>query len=122
MPFGWLAAVRGAEDQLKEVLNIPSIVGTWQVRIRPTEPPPFTPPVAMALDDQVARGLIKRPDFIRSQLDIAVREIARDFARNQRLPRLDIVSGSSVQAFGAGYDESTGRLRKAEGYTWAVGL
>jgi outer membrane protein len=98
------------------------IVGTWQVRIRPTEQPLFTPLVAISLEEQVALALKKRPDFVRSQLEVATREIARDFARNQRLPRLDIVSRFSVQAFGEGFDESTGRLRNAEGYAWTIGL
>jgi outer membrane protein len=71
---------------------------------------------------QVDVALKKRPDFVRSQLDIAAREIARNFARNQRLPRLDIVSSASIQAFGAGFDASAGRLRNAEGSAWAVGL
>jgi len=116
------AAVRTAEDQLKEVLNIPGFSGTWQIRLRPSERPPFTPAAAISLEEQVEVALKKRPDFVRSQLNIATREIARNFARNQRLPRLDIVSNTSVQAFGAGFDESAGRLRKAEGYAWAVGL
>ena len=116
------AAVRTAEDQLKVVLNVLGIVGTWQVRIRPTDHPPFTPLLAISLEEQVALALKKRPDFVRSQLEVATREIARDFARNQRLPRLDIVSRFSVQAFGEGFDESTGRLRNAEGYAWTIGL
>jgi outer membrane protein TolC len=116
------AAVRTAEDQLKVVLNVLGMVGTWQVRIRPTDQPSFTPLVAISLEAQVALALKKRPDFVRSQLEVATREIARDFARNQRLPRLDIVSRFSVQAFGEGFDESTGRLRNAEGYAWAIGL
>lgn len=37
-------------------------------------------------------------------------------------PYLQDVSRASVQAFGAGWDESTGGLRKAEGYGWSVGL
>jgi hypothetical protein len=29
--------VQEAEDQLKEVLNIPETLGTWRIRIRPTD-------------------------------------------------------------------------------------
>ena len=116
------AAVRTAEDQLKVVLNVLGIVGTWQVRIRPTDQPPFAPLMAISLEEQVPLALKKRPDFVRSQLEVATREIARDFAHNQRLPRLDIVSRLSVQAFGEGFDESAGRLRNAEGYAWTIGL
>jgi outer membrane protein TolC len=116
------AAVRAAEDQLKVVLNVLGIVGTWQVRIRPTDQPPFAPLAAISLEEQVALALKKRPDFVRSQLEVVTREIARDFARNQRLPRLDIVSRFSVQAFGEGFDESAGKLRNAEGYAWTIGL
>lgn len=116
------AAVGDAEDLLKEVLNMPETLGTWQIRLRPTDSPPFVPITAIPVEEKVALALQKRPDFLRSQLDIASREIARDFARNQRRPRLDIIGRSSVAAFGEGFDESTGRLGDAEGYEWLIGL
>lgn len=115
-------AVRRAENQLKEVLNILGFVGTWQVRLRPTDQPSIAPLTALSLEEQVDLALKKRPDFVRSQLEIAIREIARDFARNQRLPRLDIVGRASVQAFGEGFDESIDRLPKTDGYAWTIGL
>jgi outer membrane protein TolC len=116
------AAVGDAEDRLKEVLNMPETIGTWHIRLRPTESPPFVPITAIPVEEKVTLALQKRPDFVQSQMGIASREIARDFARNQRRPRLDIIGRSSVAAFGEGFDETTGNLGDAEGYEWLIGL
>jgi outer membrane protein TolC len=116
------SAVREAEDRLKEVLNLPETLGTWDLRVRPTETPPFVPIASIPVEEKVDLALKSRPDYMQSQLDIASREIARDFARNQRLPRLDLVGRSSVSAFGDGFDETIPEAAEAEGYQWAIGL
>jgi outer membrane protein len=116
------AAVGDAEDQLKQVLNIPESVGTWQIRLRPTDSPPFVPITSIPIEDKINLALKNRPDFMRSQLDIAAREIARDFARNQRLPRLDVVGRTSVGDYGSSFGESISKLSELDGYDWAIGL
>jgi outer membrane protein TolC len=117
-----VAAVREAEDQLKEVLNIPEVLGTWYLRIRPVDSPPFVPVSPIALEEQIDLALKNRPDFVQSQLDIASREISRDVARNQRLPRLDLEARGSVLALGERNDESLSNLSETEGHEWLVTL
>jgi outer membrane protein TolC len=116
------AAVREAEDGLKEVLNLPETLGTWDLRVRPSETPSFVPIASIPVQEKVDLALKSRPDYMQSQLGIASREIARDFARNQRLPRLDLVGRSSLSAFGDGFDETIPETTEAEGYQWAIGL
>ena len=115
-------AVREAEDQLKEVLNIPEILGTWRLRIRPTDNPPFEPFTPLDFEEQVDLALKNRPDFLQSQLDIASREIDRDVARNQLLPQLNLEGRAAARAFGGGIDDSVSKLIDNEGHEWSFGL
>jgi outer membrane protein TolC len=116
------AAVEEAADQLKETLNIPASMGTWDLRLRPTDSPSFEPIAALSVEDQVTTALTNRPDFIQSQLDIASRELARDFARNQKLPRLDLTGTFDVRGFGGDTIEGLDSLSDSKGYSWLVGL
>jgi outer membrane protein TolC len=116
------SAVRMAEDQLKNVLNLPETLGTWDLRIRPIDTPSFVPITSIPIEEKVDVALKNRPDYVQSQLDIASREIARDFARNQRLPRLDLVGQANVGAFGGTVDESFRDVGDTEGYEWSIGL
>jgi outer membrane protein TolC len=116
------SAVREAEDRLKEVINLPETLGTWLVRIRPTDSPPFMPLAPLSLDEQVDAALKNRPDVIQAQLDIASRQLDRDVARNQLLPQLDLQATVGVRSFSAKAEDSLSHLTEAEGYEWAVGL
>ena len=116
------SAVRAAEDRFKDVLNLPETLGTWDLRIRPIDTPSFVPITSIPVEEKVDLALKNRPDYMQSRLDIASREIARDFARNQRLPRLDFVGQASVGAFGGGVDESLRDIPDTEGYAWSIGL
>jgi outer membrane protein TolC len=116
------AAVRDAEDTLQEVLNIPEMLGTWELRVRPIDKPSFTPVSTLTVEEQVVQALKSRPDILSSRLDIASRQIARDVARNQRLPRLDFEAQGALRAFGSGVDDSLSNLSEEEGYLWSLGL
>jgi outer membrane protein len=117
-----VAAVREAEDLLKEVLNIPETLGTWFIRIRPIDSPPFVPVSPISLEEQIDLALKNRPDFVQSQLDIASREISREVARNQRLPRLDLEAQGSILALGERGTEGFSNLVDTEGHEWLVTL
>jgi outer membrane protein TolC len=116
------SAVGQAEDLVKEILGLPDTVGDWQIQLRPTDSPLFEPITAIPVEAMVTAALQQRPDFVQSQLDIAIREIARQLARNQRLPRLDVVGRSSVSAFGESIAESIYDYKEGDGYDWALGL
>jgi outer membrane protein TolC len=116
------AAVRDADDQLKAVLNIPESMGSWGVRLQPTDRPSIAPVSTAAVEEQVDIALQQRPDYLSSQLDIRIREISRDEARNQSLPRLDVIGTGRLNANEGDLGDTFSALPDGDGYQWAVGL
>jgi outer membrane protein TolC len=116
------SAVQDAEDVLKETLNVPQIMDTWQLRIQPTDQPTFAPLSTLVLEDKIEQAFKERPDIIESQLDIESRQIARQEAENQRMPRLDLQAQGRLGAFGGDAGGSISGLPDARGYEWLFGL
>ena len=116
------AAVREADDILKAILNVPEGIGSWSVRLQPTDSPHFTPDVAVAVEEQVDIALRQRPDYLSSQLDIRVRESLRDEARNLSLPRLDVIGSGRMNAHDAEIGDAFSNIQDGDGYQWAAGL
>ena len=116
------AALHEAEDVLKETLNIPEIIGTWRIRLRPTDLPPFTPIADTSIEEKVNFALQHRPDIVQAQLTVASQMIARDAARNQRLPQVDLGGTASVSSFGGDLGTATTELGATDGYNWNFSL
>ncbi len=116
------AAVREAEDVLKEVINIPDMLGSWNIRLRPTDKPTFELISAPVVEDKLREALVQRPDIIESQLSIESREIAREEALNQRLPRLDLEARGNLNSFGKDLGQGLSDLSEINGYQWVFGL
>ena len=116
------AALRDADDQLKAVLNIPESMGSWGVRLQPTDSPSIAPVSTAAVEEQVDIALQQRPDYLSSQLDIQIRESLRDEARNQSLPRLDVIGTGRLNAHDENIGDAFSNIPDGDGYQWAVGL
>jgi outer membrane protein TolC len=116
------AAVKEAEDALKEVINIPDMLGSWNTRLNPSDQPTFEPISALVVEDKLREALLQRPDVIESQLDIESREIARKEALNQRLPRLDLQALGNLSSFGEDAGEGLSDLSEINGYEWLFRL
>ncbi len=116
------AAVREAEDVLKQTLNIPESLGTWRIRLRPTDTPPFVPIADTSIEEKVTFALQHRPDVVQAQLTVASQQIARNAARNQRLPQVDLGGTASVSGFSGDLDTATTEIGTAEGYNWSFSL
>jgi outer membrane protein TolC len=114
--------VGNAEDRLKNVLNIPETMGTWNIRIHLTDSPSFVPASTIFLEEKVTQALKSRPDFLQLQLRIDSLEIDREVARNQRLPQLDFEAQGRLEAFDGDFPGSASNLDGAEGYFWSFGL
>jgi len=114
--------VREAEDILKQTLNIPESLGTWRIRLWPTDTPPFVPIVDISIQEKIEFALQHRPDVLQAQLTVASQEIARNAARNQRLPQLDLGGTASVSSFGGDLTGATSDLGNTEGYNWSFSL
>ena len=80
------ADVRTAEDQLRQLLNLPA--DEWDRPIIPTDDVAYTP-LTINVADAVQRALTLRPEVRQNQLTTDTREVQYLFARNQTLPQLD---------------------------------
>ena len=116
------AALREAEDVLKETLNIPESLGTWRMRLLPTDMPPFTPIVDVSIDEKIDFARQHRPDIVQAQLTVASQAIARNAAKNQRLPQVDFGGAASVGGFGGDLGSATTELGATDGYNWGFSL
>ena len=116
------AAVREAQDALKEVMNIPDMLGSWNIRLKPTDQPTFEPMPTPVVEDKLREALIQRPDIIESNLSIESREIARKEAINQRLPKLNLEGRGNLNSFGKDVGQGLEDLSEINGYQWVFGL
>ena len=82
-----VARVRDAEDQLRALMNLPR--EEWDKPILPTQDVTYTP---MTVDQNaaVARALELRPELRQARLTTETRRVQYVYARNQRLPQLDL--------------------------------
>jgi outer membrane protein len=89
------ARVKTVEDRLRSLIMDPSQPDFWSLRIEPTDAPSLTP-VAIDLEAAVANALANRTDLarVRKQLDNV--DVGIRFARNQRLPGLDLTASYNV--------------------------
>ena len=53
--------LREADDRLKAILNIPESMGSWSVRLQPTDSPAFSADTTFAVEEQVDIAMRQRP-------------------------------------------------------------
>jgi outer membrane protein TolC len=97
--------VQDAEDFLKSALNLYEKQQYWNVSIIPEDKPDLTE-VHPQLDECIQVALEKRPDFIKSKLDIKASNIQVKYSKNQTLPRIDLVGSIGTSGL-AGRPQST---------------
>ena len=102
--------VQDAEDFLKSALNLYEKEQYWNVSIIPVDKPDLTE-VHPQLDECIKVALEKRPDFIRSKLDIKASNIQVKYSKNQTLPRIDLVGSIGTSGMAGAAAVNPGRLR-----------
>ena len=131
-----VARVRDAEDQLRALMNLPR--DEWERPILPTQDVTYTP---MTVDQTaaVARALELRPELRQARLTTDIRRVQYIYARNQRLPQLDLnldyglagVAGRSRQVDPAtgvvtirdtGLGDALGQVFRNDFPSWSVGV
>ncbi len=83
---------------------------------------PAVVPYEGELEAAIADALESRPDIIRSTLAIANSEIAERFARNQRLPTLQLFGDYAVLGADDDFDDAAEMARDGDIDTWQVGV
>jgi outer membrane protein TolC len=83
------ALVKRSQDQLRMLLNLDVDAAVeGQVPV-PADKPEFKP-YAITLEEALAKAMARRPDLETSKATIATKSVDFRFAKNQRLPQLDL--------------------------------
>jgi outer membrane protein TolC len=111
------ALVKRSQDQLRTLLNLDvDAVARGQAPV-PVDKPGFKP-YAITLEEALAKAMARRPDIETAKATIATKSVDFRFAKNQRLPQLDLQlvktsPGISGQQFS--YDPDNPFLPPVEG-------
>lgn len=113
--------VKDAEDNLKRILNLPKDVEEWKLGINPTDVPEFSER-EIDLLGELQTALEKRPDFIKSRMQIENDLIDERFAGNQLLPTADVTVEGTYLAVNEEFDDAFDDITGGEALSWQAGL
>ena len=85
------AQIRTLEDNLRTLVLNPSQPDFWTVRLVPAEKPVLTAQ-PVDIDAAVKTALENRTDLAELRQRVAITDIGIDFAKNQKLPAVDVVA------------------------------
>ena len=111
-------AVKDQENFLKQLItaDLIPLLGT-SVQIAPPPSPEFESNVVAGLTD----ALELRPDYRQAKLDIQNRHITLAFAKNDKLPRLDLVASLNLLGFDDDFGTSAQRTLARDQSGWTAG-
>lgn len=113
--------VRDAEDALKRLMNDPDLHLSRDVAIIPVDVPTIEP-VVMDQIGEVAAGLANREELREAKLAISKAQIAIGAAKNQALPKLDLLFRYIVDGLGTNADRAFSQLSENDFHEYVVGL
>jgi len=80
-----------AQDRLINLVLGPNLTAESKLMIQPTDRPDDYVAYDIDVEESVRKGLAHRPELAVAEREIERQEIALKFAKNQRLPKLDLV-------------------------------
>ncbi len=89
------ARIKTVEDRLRTLILNPTQPDFWTTRIEPADAPTLTP-IAIDVDTAIANALANRTDIARLKKQLDNVDVSLNFARNQRMPGLDVVANYNV--------------------------
>jgi outer membrane protein len=91
--------IRTAEDRLRALVLNPAQPDFWTTRLQPSEQPILTP-IAIDLDAAMANALARRTDLLQARKQIETTDINLQYARNQKLPAVDLTAAYNTVGVG----------------------
>ena len=91
-----LTSIKNAQSQLRLLVNSPDISGAGGMEFTPMDIPLQQLPLNIELADVMSTALMNRPDISRSIRDLHAASVRLGVARNDILPRLDMIVGTYV--------------------------
>ncbi len=89
------ARIKSVEDRLRALILNPTQPDFWTTRIEPSDAPSLTP-IAIDVEAAIANALANRTDIARLKKQLDNVDVNLNFARNQRMPGLDVVANYNV--------------------------
>ena len=90
-----LTSIKNAQSQLRLLVNSPDISGSGGMEFTPMDLPTMDQlPVDIELADVMSTALMNRPDISRSIRDLHAANVRLGVARNDALPKLDMIVGT----------------------------
>lgn len=113
--------VQNASDQLKQVMNDPDMpVSSGTTLLSGTDP--LEIPVSFDLKEQIATALNNRLELGQQQLRVDSAEVARQVAKNNLLPSLNVLGTFGLQGVGDGIGSAYDTINQQDYNTWSLGL
>ena len=92
-----LTSIKNAQSQLRLLVNSPDISGAGGLEFTPTDLPSLDQvPLHIDLADVMSTALTNRPDISRSIRDLHAANVRLGVARNEVLPKLDMIFGTYI--------------------------
>ncbi|MBI3820341.1 MAG: TolC family protein [Planctomycetes bacterium] len=115
--------IRAAEDALKQLLFPFDDRSEWTFRIHPVSAPPLPGSVDIPKwEDAVTEAFAKRPDLLRTRLDIQNRELDLEARKHETMPQVNFVGSASNAGLGAAVDQTFRDIAKTNYPSYSLGL
>jgi outer membrane protein len=113
--------VQNASDQLKQIMNDPDMpVSSGTTLLSGTDP--LEIPVSFTLEDQIKTALDYRLELGQQQLRIDSAEVARQVAKNNLLPSLNLQGTFGLQGVGEDVSDAYSTIDEQDFNTWSLGF
>lgn len=114
-------AIKDAEDNLRQLINLPDHSMMEEFAILPVDEPVVE---AKTFDAKMAvqMAIEKRPDVRRAKVTIITNEIHQRFTKNQLLPSLGFTGSIGLNGLGGNYPDALDQLSSTNFYRWSAGL
>lgn len=119
--IGAVNRVHDAEDALKRLMNDPDLNLSESIEIIPIDLPSIEP-IVLDQVGEVATGLSHREDLREAKLAIEKAQIAVGVAKNQALPKLDLLFRYVVDGLGTNADRAFSQLSENDFHEYVLGL
>jgi len=115
------SAIKAMEDQLKIFMNIPRADKEWEQFYLPTDEPDVHE-IPLDANSFIETAFNFRPDYMQAQIDLKNKQIARNVAKNHRLPDLNLTGSAGRSGLGDSHSDAWHELNTYDYHNYAVGL
>jgi len=113
--------VKDFSDQLKRLMQDPTLQVSSATMLLPAQEP-LAEPVRFDLQEQIQTALESRFELGQQYLRIDNADVARQVAKNNLLPELNLTAQGNLQGLESDFGMATGELARTDRFSWQLGL